>query len=92
MRGEGGGYAVVLDAEADLREERPEAAPAAGEHAGPGGGFSVAEAVEDVEEDVVGQRAQAVLPLPLLADAGAGGAELGSLGGGFPPFLDALRH
>ncbi|KQK21111.1 hypothetical protein BRADI_1g58772v3 [Brachypodium distachyon] len=60
------------------------------EHADPGGGGSRAEGAEYVEEDVVGQRAEAVIPF--LAGAGAGGPELGSLGGGFHSFLDARLH
>ena len=46
--------------EAELREQRPEVAPAAGEHACPTGGGGVPEAREDVEQDAVGERAQAV--------------------------------
>lgn len=61
--GEGGDYAVVLDAvgEGELREEGPEAAPPAGEDAGPGGGRGVAELDEDADEHVVWKRAEAVL-------------------------------
>lgn len=40
--------------DAELREERPDAAPAAGEGAGLGGGGGGAEAEQDVQEDVVG--------------------------------------
>jgi len=52
--------------EPELREARPEAAPAAREDAGPRGGRGGREAEEDGEEHVVGERADEVL-LPLAA-------------------------
>ena len=58
--------------EAELREEPPDAAPAAGENASPDY-LGSAEAEEDEDEDVVGERAEAVL-------SGEGG--LRALGGG----------
>jgi hypothetical protein len=45
----------------ELRKERPEATPAAGEDAGPAGIGGGAELDEDVDENVVGQSAEAVL-------------------------------
>jgi hypothetical protein len=51
---ERGAYAVVLDVvEAELREEGPEAAPAAGKDAGPSGLSGVADQDKDVYEQVV---------------------------------------
>jgi hypothetical protein len=47
--------------EAELREERPDAAPAAGEDAGPARGGGGAEAEEDEDQDVVGEQAETVL-------------------------------
>jgi len=64
----------LREGEAELREEAPDAAPAAGEDAGPNCVAS-GEAEEDEDEDVVGERAEAVL---------AGGGGLGALGGGLP--------
>jgi hypothetical protein len=48
------------DLEVELREEGPDAAPAAGEDAGSGGDGG-AEAEEDEDEDVIGERAEGVL-------------------------------
>jgi len=62
----------LREGEAELREEAPDAAPAAGEDAGPNCVAS-GEAEEDEDEDVVGERAEAVL-------SGEGG--LRALGGG----------
>ena len=42
----------------ELREESPDAAPAAGEDAGPSGDGGVAEREEDVDEEVVRQCAE----------------------------------
>ena len=58
----------------DVGEERP---PAAGEGAGPGRGGD-GEAEEDVQEQVVGERAEVVvlLPAPAAAASGGGGALL----------------
>jgi hypothetical protein len=47
--------------EAELREQRPEAAPVAGEDAGLGGGGGVAELDKDLDKNAVGKRAEAVL-------------------------------
>lgn len=72
--------AVGPEVEAELREEGPQAAPAAGEEAGPDGGGGVVEAREDEDEEVVRERAEVVL-----AVAG----ELRVLGG---ELAAALRH
>jgi hypothetical protein len=71
---EGGADAVRLDAgrKVELRKERPEAKPAAGEDACPTGGGGAAELDEDVDENVVGQSAEAVLAATV--------REVGSLG------------
>lgn len=81
MGGEGGGYKVGggVSGEVDLREKGPEAAPAAGEETGSGGDGGIAELVKDVENQVIGQRAEEVVG----ASATGGGGEPGSLGGGF---------
>ena len=55
--------------EPQLRELRPEAAPATRKDAGPRGGRGRREVEEDEEEDVVGERAEKVLLLPLAAAA-----------------------
>ena len=56
MGGEDGGYAVWVGVgeKVQAREEGPEAAPAAGEDAGPSGDGGVAEPEKDVNENVVG--------------------------------------
>jgi len=78
---EGGTDAVGIDGreKRELREQPPEAAPATGEDAGPRGDGGVAELAEDVYEDVLGKRAEAVL-----AAAVAAIRELGSLSGDLP--------
>jgi hypothetical protein len=48
-------------AEAELREEVPDAGPSAGEHAGSGCLGGGAEPHKDEDEDVVGERAEAIL-------------------------------
>lgn len=81
MGGESAAYALWfgLTGKVELREEDPEAAPAAGEDAGPSGNGDVAELQKDVDKKVVGQRADAVM-----AAAGGGDAVFRSSGGGLP--------
>jgi hypothetical protein len=66
-------------AEAEPREQSPEAAPATGEDAGTRGGDGVVELVKDVDQNIVGKRADVVL-----AAAVAAIREPGCLGGGLP--------
>jgi hypothetical protein len=75
---EGGADAVGISGgvKPEQREQRPEAAPATGEHAGPRGDGGVAELQEDVDQNVVGKRAEAALAAAI--------GELGSLGGDLP--------
>lgn len=78
--GEGGVEGARRDvAEGELREVPPEAAPAARDQACVGGSAGAAEAGEDVEEQIVGEAAEAVHSAA--ADAGAGhDAEARALG------------
>ncbi|CAD6271168.1 unnamed protein product [Miscanthus lutarioriparius] len=53
--------AIRAEVKAELREEGPEAAPAAREHAGPRGLGGGDEAQKDVDKEIVGKGAEAVL-------------------------------
>jgi len=57
-------------AEGELGEVPPEAAPAAREQAGVGGGAGATEADEDLEEEVVGKAADVVHAVSVAALAG----------------------
>ncbi|TVU40465.1 hypothetical protein EJB05_13931, partial [Eragrostis curvula] len=73
--GERGGDEVGRreEAETQLREKGPHAAPAAGEDAGPTGGIGGVEAEQDEDQDVVRERAE-----PVVAVAGAVVGRLGA--------------
>lgn len=83
--GEGGADAVAVGfgAEIELREEVPEVAPAAGEDAGPSS-TAGAYAEKDMDENVVGKRAEAVLAVAAVAVAAAAG-DVGFLAVGGEP-------
>lgn len=55
--------AIRAEVKAELREEGPEAAPAAREHAGPRGLGGGDEAQKDVDKEIVGKGAEAVLAI-----------------------------
>jgi hypothetical protein len=68
MGGEGEAYVMgVTVGEEELRQEGPEAAPAAGEDAGPRGAGGVEDLEKDMDKQVVGKRAEAVLPVAVAA-------------------------
>jgi hypothetical protein len=74
---EGGADAVWTGGrvEAELREQRPDGAPVAGEDAGPRGGGGVAELEKDVDNVDFGKRAEEVLAAAV-AVGGLGGAAI----------------
>ena len=72
--------------EAEHREESPDAAPAMGEDAGPGGGAG-GELEEDEDEDVVVERDEPVLACDGGGGIGGGGEPV-ALGGALAFYLD----
>jgi hypothetical protein len=77
FKGEAYALGVTGGAEAEPREQSPEAAPATREDAGPRGGDGGVELVKDVDQNIVGKRADVVL-------AAAAIREPGCLGEGLP--------
>jgi hypothetical protein len=94
---EGGADAVrtsTVAEKAERREQPPEAAPATGEDAGPRGDGGVVELEKDLDKNVVGKLAEAVLAAAAVTAIG----ELGPLGGDLPvavlhraPRMDLVR-